>query len=76
MEHKLRNARAQADLVKRLVDADKDPGDYNVPHATKAGKTRRRSSPAVAAAAAAHPPPPWRKSSWTRARKQAVSVQD
>ena len=55
MEHKLRNARAQADLVKRLVADDKDPGNYDVPHATKAGKTRRRSQPA-AAAAAAQPP--------------------
>jgi hypothetical protein len=53
VEHRLRNARAQADFVKRLVAAGKDPGNFDVPSMTKAGKTRRRSQPA----AAPNPPP-------------------
>ncbi|KAH6845512.1 hypothetical protein B0I37DRAFT_417042 [Chaetomium sp. MPI-CAGE-AT-0009] len=31
MEHKFRAARAQAKFVKRLTEAGKDPGDYDVP---------------------------------------------
>ncbi|KAK4043468.1 hypothetical protein C8A01DRAFT_13002 [Parachaetomium inaequale] len=57
VEHKLRNTRAQADLIRKMVAANMDPGDSDVPFATKAGKTRRRSQPAAATAAAAAPPP-------------------
>ncbi|KAK3299338.1 uncharacterized protein B0H64DRAFT_317455 [Chaetomium fimeti] len=54
MEHKFRIVRAQAKFIKRLTEAGRDPGDYDVPSLKQdAGKTSRLSQPTAAVVSAA-----------------------